>query len=894
MPFENNNKLNKTLTILIFSINLFLLNLYIVKLWRQKPKMEVLGVQLLAAATATKRPAATATKRPTSTPTRRPTNTPTKRPTATPTKACAGVCMPSQYCTGTIGASCGSGGLNCCTNIPTATPTPQNDRICDDHGNCGGKCDQGSSCTPSSACSGIGATCNGKYYPSYGCSTPSSCASGWTTTKPSSGLYDTCTTICNCCSNTGPTCYRVTQESCANVGGTCYSATCSSKNGASSDYVYASLNGYCASGHCCSATAKPTATPTKRPTATPTRRPTSTPTRRPTATMTPTTIPTPTPTSSPGCTPVNGYWGNWSTCGNVCGTCAQYRSCFGYYCGGGCSGSSTQTVDLGCCSTDGVEAVCGSANGAYFSTAPSSNLCSLGTASSVTVDADIFSWSCYGTSGYCGGSAGLDVTCEATRAYAPIISDFEIKNTSDVVVPADSTNQNHICEPVFGDRVARFVVTGTDPSGNNDIASVRLRIGSLIYAPASLVNGVATFDVPYSSGNDSASAQIIEVNVMDSTGQSNGWISMGRSFKFWDCQIPVVGTLYDGSNAVFEVINCSPGSADFMNPVASSLAYNLNFNDAITGNSKLMNTSSPNYSSGNNKLTWGLEYVASFIGLDGGNTPIMKFPGNNVCNTSGSAFRVDNSAQIGIDPYATNQTLVLDFSTILSQFAWYQVAGGGVLAKNTITDSIPNTCVSPCKANVSINTTGLTNGLVAAQTISKGSGSFGETNDWSVNKNILGISYGYKYFYNEYFAKLAEGKAYDVGKSMSQIVSEVGSTGVIFVKGNLTIDINNNVPTDTFFMMAVSGDITILPTVTNVQGILVSDGNIIAGGLSDSQLRIDGSVYAAQGNVRFSRGFINGTYNNRNPAILVTYRPDFIFSMPGKLSRILSGWKEGT
>ncbi len=66
---------------------------------------------------------------------------------------------------------------------------------------------------------------------------------------------------------------------------------------------------------------------------------------------------------------------------------------------------------------ESVDGVCGSADGSTFNTAPATNLCSSGSASSVTENSNSYDWSCNGTT--VGGDAGASTACSATRAVLP-------------------------------------------------------------------------------------------------------------------------------------------------------------------------------------------------------------------------------------------------------------------------------------------------------------------------------------------------------------------------------------------------------------------------------------------------------------------------------------------
>lgn len=91
-------------------------------------------------------------------------------------------------------------------------------------------------------------------------------------------------------------------------------------------------------------------------------------------------------------------------------------------CGGNLSGTTftTGSVNAPCTVTASfsgqpaaVNGVCGSSNNGTFSTAPSTNLCSAGTNTSVITNTTTYNWSCNGSNG------GTNVSCSATRTTTP-------------------------------------------------------------------------------------------------------------------------------------------------------------------------------------------------------------------------------------------------------------------------------------------------------------------------------------------------------------------------------------------------------------------------------------------------------------------------------------------
>lgn len=119
-------------------------------------------------------------------------------------------------------------------------------------------------------------------------------------------------------------------------------------------------------------------------------------------------------------------------------------------------------------------------------------------------------------------------------------------------------------------------------------------------------------------------------------------------------------------------------------------------------------------------------------------------------------------------------------------------------------------------------------------------------------------------------------------------VKNVGGSGVFLVNGDFIVNNNNVVSPGSFLMVVAKGKITFGPGVNAVAGIFIADGGIVASGTSASQLVIDGSLYSSQsgGDIRLNRGYISPSANNMSPAVLVRYRPDFLFNMPPKLMNI--------
>jgi hypothetical protein len=241
------------------------------------------------------------------------------------------------------------------------------------------------------------------------------------------------------------------------------------------------------------------------------------------------------------------------------------------------------------------------------------------------------------------------------------------------------------------------------------------------------------------------------------------------------------------------------------------------------------------------------------------------------------------------------------------QEAWFQVTAGGIAAGIEIVNSIPETCADDksmgCVAAMTIRDVSGDNGLVAAPNIDNDTdcGSeckYGFPKDWGEELYIIGERYGYQYFLDNYYQKYSVGKVFR-GSSLSY-EDDIGpySEGeeIVYVQGNLVIDediTEEMMPKSGFFMMVVSGKISVDTEVKEINGVYVADLGFEADGKSPNQLVINGVLYSPGGDIRLSRGYSNGAKNNTSPAVVVRYRPDMMFKMPSVSASSVSKWKEG-
>ena len=501
-------------------------------------------------------------------------------------------------------------------------------------------------------------------------------------------------------------------------------------------------------------------------------------------------------------------------------------------------------------------------------------------------------------------TCGTDIGNWSSRGYfrlnsIPSVNIVVLKNSSGTAVSWDAGNRNHIAKSGFYSnplpRRVRFEARVTDDDGADQIQTVQMRWNGNVYnlslGTSAGVGLTASVTVDFSSGNNSASTYPLAFLAED-IYSSSGWVDSIYSWKVWDCLVPVSGKLYDGS----------AGQACNNTGFTVTAGNNLNFNSLIFtnmsgGNDVTVNVSTPASFSGGD-LVWSQSYLPIFNGgnvgdPDGDLAGSGRFTrwidlgvGTTYCPGS-SQFSVSSK----VSAYSTNESSQTDFSFIRDQENWFQVWGGGVKARSGIRSGVPVTAAS----TLTINNTGIgvsNNGVVASTTYYNTNGyndasQYGNPNNWRIVDNIVADEgYNYQYLYSRYFINLGQGVT-------NTSIAGAGSTGVVFVGGNLTISSDVIVPVGKFLMVIASGSITVGAGVNQVDGIYVADGGINIGGNSGTQMVVNGVLYSTKGNnVRLNRSYTIKEDNNTSPAVAVKFRPDFIFNMPGKLTKLLSDWKE--
>lgn len=507
----------------------------------------------------------------------------------------------------------------------------------------------------------------------------------------------------------------------------------------------------------------------------------------------------------------------------------------------------------------------------------------------------------------------------------PANSPLVIKNSGGAEVLVQTGNRNHICETPFqtdaNPREVKFILQVSDPDGYTDISSVQMRLNGTTY-PMTLLSGVglgATFqaDITFPSSSNNGGVYGIDVDATDTTGLSTGWVASGRSWKVWDCQVPVSGTLYDGSAG----LNCASA---FLNEANAEMEFSgmiYNYMGIYPWSDVTMSVSPPqNY--GTNSVNW----LGSYLPLINGGEVATDINGtlkgsgrlNRITSSNGTQWcgAVPNQFTVSsyIDAYLMTPTLDVDMSFIRDQDSWFQVKGSGIAAGGSVTVGVPVTCATDyadggdCAPAISLDSGYIVggggvedDGVVSAPVISSTSGCDLNTpcyyglwrNRW-YNGSVLSTNdiYDYRTIYQNYFAKYGAGVTIPTNATMTNILAPgIGGTGVVLVNGNVTVDVGNTVGVGKFLMVVASGRITVDVGVTRVEGVFVADQGFVVSGINDSILNVNGILYSPVADITINRGHTDQILNNEEAGTIVNYRPDMLFNMPVELVEVLSRWR---
>ncbi len=257
-----------------------------------------------------------------------------------------------------------------------------------------------------------------------------------------------------------------------------------------------------------------------------------------------------------------------------------------------------------------------------------------------------------------------------------------------------------------------------------------------------------------------------------------------------------------------------------------------------------------------------------------------------------------------------------NFFITANRGAWWQAMGGGVYAGSTaggttISSTIPSS-VAAANRYLVLPGGGGTAALVMRATGDAPSVGEGEVSEdlWSAKSSYKGKKMDYAFFgaqmgllRNQVSDWGGSGLNQQAGDSRdfwysdppggSATISnpwdvDVNEQYVVFVDGDLNIDANITVADGGFLAFIVNGDVSVGSSVTDLQGIFISDNDFITES-GATQLDVRGTV-VAWGTTSFGRDL--GTGNISSPAEKFTYRPDFLTNMPNKMKSFVMQWEE--
>ena len=236
-----------------------------------------------------------------------------------------------------------------------------------------------------------------------------------------------------------------------------------------------------------------------------------------------------------------------------------------------------------------------------------------------------------------------------------------------------------------------------------------------------------------------------------------------------------------------------------------------------------------------------------------------------------------------------NGTNALNCTSTIDQGAWFQINNGSILAKGKVSNYVPITCNGNKNGNGEncVSST-VTNGGIYSRLNSSVSG-FDQAlknskNDFSFK------TYTYNQLKSQYFDSKGVGTVLTDDNAIWTNVK--ATSGVIFVDGDLKI--NSDLDTDKFVMIVAKGTITIDPSVTLINGILVADKVVVsaadAAATSVKVLEINGMVHGVS-EIEFSRTLLPKNLNNASPSVVVNYDAEKLFMIPSALSKAFNQWK---
>ena len=205
-----------------------------------------------------------------------------------------------------------------------------------------------------------------------------------------------------------------------------------------------------------------------------------------------------------------------------------------------------------------VDGACGTANGSTVTTAPTSNLCSAGTAGSVTSGTTAYTWSCAGSNG------GANDSCSATRNYpisTSVTGSGSIDPTSKNV--AYNATQTFTVTPATGYTLTSISGCGGSRSGST------YTTGSTTAA----CTVTAVFSANGACGTASGQTYTVAPSANLCSAGTPGIVTPGKSSYAWNCagsDGAATASCSATRNYVIDTSVVGPGS---ISPASQNAAY---------------------------------------------------------------------------------------------------------------------------------------------------------------------------------------------------------------------------------------------------------------------------------------------------------------------------------
>ena len=221
-----------------------------------------------------------------------------------------------------------------------------------------------------------------------------------------------------------------------------------------------------------------------------------------------------------------------------------------------------------------------------------------------------------------------------------------------------------------------------------------------------------------------------------------------------------------------------------------------------------------------------------------------------------------------------------DCLSVINQESWFQVNNGNITVNGKVINYVPVTTCNSEKINCS---TTVKSGNIYSKSNSSLSGF--DRAEKKEEANFDFEVFPYSKLKKSFFDTKGVGSTFTASTDWLEIKN---TGGIVFIDGDLDIT-GENLETTALVMIIAKGTITIDPSVTRVDAILVAN-RVVADGEAESQLVINGVVHGIS-EVKFSRSLTPKSLNNTTPSVVVNYNPKLLFMIPVELSRTFDQWR---